>query len=327
MFRKRYILPITVVLLLIFSCTKDKVPLYPSGEEECSNFISGLMLSYFNEENIQYKTPCFNPMNSDEFVYYFMDKNKGHYQLCKYNLLSKTKTLIVNKSPKTQPKWSRKGWIAFDNNYHIWIVKDNGDSLRQLTQNTCNLYPAWDNTGTKLFWQHSPVLGYPYYFLKQSIYNSLPDTVLNDYAGYNDISTENKLLSYFSIGSNVYIGFSNTNSISFQPVLNLWEQNLHGLTSLCWSADGKYAYFSDYSAGLIKLDMATGVYEVLIHYCDSKKYISISCSPDGKKLIAQRQYSYQFVNTSGEKTGKIMWRNEIYLIDLETLEQTKVDLE
>ena len=62
-------------------------------------------------------------------------------------------------------------------------------------------------------------------------------------------------------------------------------------------------------------------------FCDSKRYTKISCSPDGTRLIGERIDSYLEKNSNGSPTGKIIENSNIYLIDLQTLKETKINLE
>jgi len=320
------------------SCLKDKVVPTPSGDDECYSFNNLPNLTYFSNERFQYQTPFFNPNNDNEFVFNYKDFELDEYKLIKYNLQTGEKTVLAEYVKIiSQPKWSRKGWIALDNvynqNYQIWIVKDNGDSLSQLTTNIYNLFPVWDSSGDNIYWQHTPVLGIPYYFLKQNAYGTSSDTVLypnganSGYAAYNDVSVDNQLIAKTGIGNQNHIGITNLNNPSFVSLLNLDNSNLVGLEGLCWSNNSQTAYFTIYKNGLYKLNINNGSYTKLIEFCDSKRYKSISCSSDGKKLIGERVDSYLVKDGEGNPTGQIMENSSIYIIDLETLQETKINLE
>jgi len=326
------------MVLGMISCRKDKVIPTPSGEGECYSFNNLPNLTYFSNERFQYQTPFFNPNNDNEFVYNYKDFELDQYQLIKYNIQTGVKTVLAeNIKIISQPKWSRKGWIALDNvlnqNYQIWIIKSNGDSLTQFTSNIANIFPVWDVNGDFLFWQHSPVLGIPSYFFRQGLYNSMSDTLVNSgdqsmgWVTYNDVSVDNILISKTIIGNQNHIGFTNLNNPNFQSLVNLDNVNLVGLEGLCWSNNSQMAYFTIYKNGLYKLNVSNGSYTKLISFCDSKRYKSISCSSDGKKLIGERIDSYLVKDEEGNPTGQIMENSSIYIIDLETLKETKINLE
>lgn len=326
------------MVLGMISCRKDKVIPTPSGEGECYSFGELPPLNFFSNERFQYQTPFFNPNNDDEFVYNYKDFELDEYKLIKYNIQTGIKTILVeNVKIISQPKWSGKGWVAFDNvfnqNYQISIVKDNGDSISQFTSSTYNLFPVWNSIGDNLFWQHTPVLGVPYYFLKQGLYEQTSDTVLfpnglnNGFATFNDVSMDNQLISKTGIGNQNHIGFTNLDSPNFVSLINLDNSNLVGLEGLCWSNNSQTAYFTIYKNGLYKLNVNNGSYTKLISFCDSKRYKSISCSSDGKKLIGERIDSFLVKDEEGNPTGQIMENSSIYIIDLETLKETKITLE
>lgn len=316
----------------MISCSKDVRT--PNLLVECYefDFPEGPYISYLSHGRFQFQTPCFNPDNANEFIFNYRDNELKEFKLLKFNIQTQLKTEIANNIKIiTQPKWSRNGEIAFDNvfnqNYQIWTVNDNGTGLNQFTNNQANLYPVWGSSGDTLIWQHSPVLGIPYYLFKQATLSSAVDTIMRDgdanngYSILNDISVDNKLISNMFIGQKSYIGFSKTTPISFVTLLDLQESNLTNLTGLCWSNDSQVAYFTEYNNGLFKLDVTTGRYTKLIGFCDSKRYKSISCSNDGKKLVAERVDSY-LVGGGTE----IRENSSIYIIDLETLEEIKIEL-
>lgn len=326
------------MVLGMISCRKDKVIPSPSGDEECISFSNLPSITYFSNDRFQYQAPFFNPNNDNEFVYNYKDFELDQYQLIKYNIQTGVKTVIAeNIKIISQPKWSRKGWIAFDNvfnqNYQVWIVKSNGDSLKQFTNSIGNLFPVWDSNGDNLFWHHSPVLGIPYYFLEKGLYEATSDTIFypndsnNGYTSFNDISIDNILISKTFIGNQNNIGFTNISNLNFESLVNLEQTNLIGLEGLCWSNNSQTAFFSIYKNGLYKLNVTNGSYTKLISFCDSKRYKNISCSSDGKKLIAERIDSYLVKDVEGNLTGQIMENSSIYIIDLETLKETKINLE
>lgn len=322
------------------ACRKDKsLPPIINIDITCSNFENLPPTTWFSKEKEQYRTPYFNPNNSEEFIYNYINYELNEYKIIKYNLTSKVKTeLTSNVNVISQPKWSKKGWIAFDNvfnyNYQISIIKDNGDSIKEITENKSNLFPVWDTTGIILYWQYDVVLAsYPSFFLKKNIYNSFTDTIIGNGVSEHavvlksDISSSNRLLAQTLINNKPHIGLSNSINGSFHPLIDLEDQGLIGLTSLTWGIDSQIAYFTIYGNGLYKLNTLTGNYTKLIQFCDSKRYEKISCSVDGEKMIAERVDSYLVKNYEGKPSGEIIEKSTIYLIDLETLEETKINLE
>ncbi len=332
--RAKIIILILLIAAGMVSCRKDKPIPSPMENQDCYDFpvITGPQISWFTAGRFQYKTPYFNPSNSDEFVYYYRDFLLDENKLMKYNIQTGLKTELVNNVKLiSQPKWSRKGWIAFDNtlDYQIWIVKDNGDSLTQFTTNTCNLYPAWNEAGNELLWNHTPVLGYPYFLVKQKLHSLIIDTLFNDFTKYNDISSDNKLISNITIDGQYHIGVSNVDQVTFNSLVNLSADSLDSFAGLSWGNNSQSAFFSiHYSnniGGLFKIDLNSQSYEKIFEFCDSKQYSRISCSADGTNLIGERIDSY--LPNPDYSAREIRQNSSIYIIDLLTLTETKIDLQ
>lgn len=341
---RSYNLLILLIILGLVSCRKDETPPIDLGEDsECYAFPM-LLQSYYVSETFMFKQPCFNPNNQNEFVFHFQDYSQNSFQLVKYNISTKQKTILYqsnNHKIWSQPKWNKGGWIAFtriNSSYvdHIFIVKENGDSLKQFTTTTANYDPVWDSSGENLYWAHSPVLGVPHFFLKRSLNGLTTDTILMNtgvnqgYSTFNEISTNNLLFSKTIVNGKFCIGKT---ALVFPPhpelteILSLDKPNYAGLTGLTISNNAQDAYVSFYSNGLYKLNTKNGKLTLLIPFCNSKRYETISCSADGKFLIGERVDSRLELNTDGQPTGAIIEKSSIYLIDLGTLQETKIELD
>lgn len=340
---------IILLLMSVLACQKDKpTPCFETNDANCLDFedletYQGI--TTFVKERFQYQTPSYNPNNPNEFVYNYKDLELNEFQLVKFNITTGIKTILANNVKIiSQPKWSRKGWIAFDNvfnqNYQLWIVKDNGDSLIQKSVTGGNIFPAWDSAGDNLYWQNSPHSppAYPYYFFKQGIYSSITDTVMRDgdvnqgYAGYNEISRQNILLTNTLINNEIHFAYAPLSLLSFTSIFNNLSQfNTGFMRGVSWSDNSQIAYFSFYNNnetdGLYKLNISSGSYTRLIDFCHSKRYNSISCSSNGTEIIGERIESYLKKNSEGNITGQIVEKSCIYVINLETLTETKINLE
>jgi len=331
-----------LLIIGILACRKDK-PITPKTTEkdtECYEFPM-LVLSFFSKERFQYQTPYFNPNNANEFVYNYKDFKLNEYKLMKYNIQTGVKfELISDVKIISQPKWSKKGWIAFDNvfnhNYQMWIIKDNGDSLTQQSTSGGNIFPTWNATGNNLYWMHSPITppAHPYYFVQKTLNNSVIDTIMytddenNGYTGYNEIGNDNILITNTYINNQEHLAYTDINNISFTSLFNTYQEfQTDFCRGLTWSNDNKTVYFSIPNKGLFEINIFTKKHTLLIEYCDSKRYKTISCSSDGKKLIGERIDSYNLKDSDGNPTAEIVQNSSIYIIDLITLEETKINLE
>jgi|APGre2960657404_1045060.scaffolds.fasta_scaffold00546_2 hypothetical protein len=314
------------MVLGMLSCRKDKVIPSPSGD--CQDFEINqnfLGVTIYSEDGEQFKTPCYNPTNGNEIIFYFKDQASEEFALYKYNISNHQKIKISDAKIYGQPKWSKKGWIVFTRTSgyvdHVFIVKDNGDSLRQITINTANLFPSWSSDGITLYWQHNPVLATPpYYLFRQGIYESLPDTVLYDYAGFNDISNNNVLVSVFNQNQKWQFSITPTDNINFAPQTELVNSSIEGLS---WHPNNFEFFYSEYvDGGLKKFNINTKQIQTIFCHCDSKYYRSPSCSSDGKKLVVERVDQKKEYDNNRNFTGRILKKSKIVLIDLQTLSET-----
>ena len=180
---------------------------------------------------------------------------------------------------------------------------------------------------------HSTNLAFPYYFLKKGLYSTNVDTVLqngdvnNGVATYGDIKF-NKLLAITNINNKNSAAITDLNTINFNSLLN--TENIFGdvrPSSMCWSNTEEFMYLTYSNLGLYKHNINAGTYELLIEFCDSKSYGNISCSSDGQTLLTSRTDSYKKKDSLGNPIHPIHVKASIYLIDLNTLVETKINLE
>lgn len=327
-----------LIVAVVTACQKDKLLPCNSGSSEninCEDFPE-LGSSWFEEFRFQYKSPCFNPLNDNEFVYYYKDNESAVFQLLKYNLVTHQKTILVNDVKiHGQPKWSKKGWIAFTTQpslyvEHIFIVKDSGDSLNQITSSISNLNPYWSDNGHRLFWTNSPDLGSQWYLISNNLLGNSNDTI-SEYWGANLSDLHNNLLLHKrNLNNSPYYGYYNINNSpllqsDFNPICNF----VGATTGITWHSSGAYFYVTHSNGegrGLYKIGI-NGLITLLINHCDNKRYSIISCSKDGKKLIAERIDSFLEHNNDNNPTGKVIQKSSIWLIDTESLKETKIELD
>ncbi len=340
----KYTLLSAFFLCSVLACRKDKpIPEFVpdidvDDDTSCYNFVeTGPYLFYIVEENEQYLSPHLNPNNDNEFVYFYRNYSANKRQLIKYNMVTKHKQILVDDVLIiSRPKWSKKGWIAFDSypDYNLWTIKDNGDSLTVFSSNTTHLHPVWDTSGDNLYWLHSTNLTFPHYYLKKGLYDSVVDTVLQDgdanigIATYSDIKFDNKLLAITYINNKKDVAITDLNAINFTSLVG--NETVFGdvkPASVCWSNTEEFVYLSYANFGLYKHNVSTGSYDRLIEYCDSKYYGSLSCSSDGQTLLVLRGDSYKKKDSLGNPVHPIHVKSSIYLIDLNTLVETKINLD
>ena len=332
-----FIFAVILFTIILCSCEKDKVTI----NGNCFEIGDMESISYYIQQGAQFKFPTYNPKNKNEIIFNYCDQTNNEINLVKYDIITGVKTILAqNVLLASKPSWGINGWIAFDNilqNHQIFIIKENGDSLKQFTTESSNLFPIWDANGENLYWQHSETLSHPYFFLKKGLNSSITDTVFRNsdsnfgLASYNTISNENILLTNTLINNEIHLAFSSLNSINMTSVFNVWNKfNTDYIRGLTWSNNNELAYFSVFNgknnSGLFKVEVKSGKLTKLLDFCYGKKYTEITCSPDGTKLICERIDSYLEKNSNNESTGAIIEKSHLYIIDLITLQETKIDV-
>lgn len=160
-FTKLIIGTMPILSIFIFSCNKPIVIELPvDGQDTADCYFplpndGGLGYGYdYIFDSIHYERPYFNPNNPDEFIYL------ENGDLYKYTISSHEKSLLYVPDHYIyfQPKWSRKGKIAFNtSDYNIWVMNDNGDSLKKITNVngdiSVNYYGEFNYTGDSLMFQ------------------------------------------------------------------------------------------------------------------------------------------------------------------------------
>jgi hypothetical protein len=318
------------VLFGMVSCSKDKTP-SPKNQNDCQDFPitqGNASIPIFQYENY-IAGPTFNPNNADEFVLQQINYTSQESRLIKYNLSTGSKEILLENMNKilSQPKWNKKGWITFNSypDYNIWIVKDNGDSLTQLTNFEHCLYPVFNSSGKNIIFQYTPVLGVPYYTLSIDLETKIIDTLNNAFGTFNDVSENNILLSSIFVGQQNYLGTTSIYDIDFTPYVDLGLKSLEGLA---WHPNNTKFHYTDYvDGGLKEFDITTGKLNILLNNCDSKRYTTISVSNDGKKMIASKVLGSLVYDSNGQFTNYIRYKSEICLINLATLNEEKINIE
>lgn len=328
---------LTLSSIVFNSCKKDKTCEFLDdcdNQVVCDDF-PDMHYSIFSETEKQYKAPHFNPNNPDEFVYFFRDNTLNLSQLIKYNLNTQQKTVLIDGiSIFEQPKWSKTGWIAVSSAHQIFIVRENGEDLTQVTSDLANLSPFWNSTGDELYWTYSPSLGSQYSVLRLNWSAMIIDTVSNLPILNNSDMLDYKVLhiTTFEYNGQPYYGYFNSSITPFSlGNFNIVGPcNLASMEGICWHPSGQKFYVahthSGKNSGLYSVSMS-GITTRLKKNCDTRRHIFISCSADGKKLIAERVDSEVMRYQNGNPTGQILLTSRISLIDTQTLEEIILDLD
>lgn len=233
-----------------------------------------------------------NPNNRYEFIYY---GGSGHPQngIYKYNLIYNSGELILPIQPSNQIDWSITDWIVFDNNYHIYKCKSNGDSLTQLTFTDRNFWPVWSPDGSQILykiWDDSGtywvIMDKDGAFVEKlplkmgaSNLSWSPDGKKILYAQGSNCNLGSDGLFYFDIDSNKSIDITEAIQDICYPVefFNWYDDS----KTILWIGGGHYKSIYKTNIELLQTSViSTG--------CNSKSYISFALLSDNSTIIAVR---------------------------------------
>ncbi len=311
---------------MLYSCKKEKPAEQVAQEISCEPF-PYTPVTWYTQTGMQYKNPCFNPNNHNEFVYNEYNLDTQAYDVVKYNMVTKQKSILASQVRTVGiPRWSSAGWIAFDNLFdeQIWMVKETGDSLHQVSQSNLNRSPCWRNDGRTLYWLNRLGTASPYLMLKQKAGSLHTDTIIAEYTYNLDISSTNKFATEYYIGNTGYIAFADIDHIT-EGLHDLKPTGEINLMQICWSHDSQYIYFLLYQKGLYRLHVNTGNCKQVMKFCSNSYYQTIACSADGKSLIGERTDCTMSLS-QGVPTGQIMKKSSIYIVNLYNMQEIKVEL-
>lgn len=326
---------IIISLVFLSSCEKDKQinsNAYCASCEPCAKIPPSIspIPRQTKETSFQRLAPCFNPLNGNEFIYLKQD-SLFNTSLVKYNLITKNETVILTgQRIVCQPKWGKNGWILFAGlNLQIYRVKVNGDSLTQLTSVYSNTYPEWLGTD-KIFFSvtggSDKIAGNKIIGFDGTRLDSIKVTVMNTVVIYNSINDLNELA-----------GMGGGGGVSNMAYINLSTKKLIYLTTdvisnerypagVCWHPNNKDIYYATWVMGenksdfigICKLNKDSKENILIKNACDSRSYSSLSISPDGKKIIAERQ-DYQLL-----PDNNLLKNSDICIMDIDGRNEEKV---
>jgi|GEM_PF-3214822 len=217
-------------------------------------------------------SPCFNPNNSNEFIYHA--GNGVH----KHNLVTKEDVIIYG-----GPMWSRAYWgkgdlMTFSLEYQIYTIKSDGTDLNQLTFSGYNHEPSWDYSGTKII--YSTGIG----SLNSSII-SAAGTILYtipDVFYFLDWSMEPNKILYTQNGA-----FYESDSL-FQDRTKIFDNMpFSGLIDIAWLNEQEILWSAN---GNIYIANPTNQENNLFKQgCFGYSYETFSVSPDKQKIITTVQ--------------------------------------
>jgi len=328
--------------ICVISCKKDNIQgsetiFDPNCDVIFDNSMQGPTGSIeFIIDSLQFKMASFNPNNSNEIVYQFIDWTNFIFEVRKYNIATQaTQTLVSNFYMHALPAWNNEGVIAINNGGGVlFTVNDDGSNFSQFTNFGWNWNFAWA-WGNKLIFNNVSLENGQRSNLIKSVGSAIHDTIMPFGNGFYKFIISNNQTFLSSESGPFYSKqlVPNTTYVisDFEIAPNQLTGSSQGMT---WHPSGTKFYTSVYpnsvgngEPGLYEVQYPSGIFVRLIKYCSNKRYGTIDCSPNGKYLVAERIDCTQEFNANGYFTGNIHENTSIYLFNLETKQEIKLNLE
>jgi len=270
-----------------------------------------------------YTTPCFNPNNGDQLVYYRFDNtafNAGS-EIWVADFCKNEKKMIVNNALYGLD-WSVRDWLVYTaDDQNIWKVKSNGDSLTQVTfVGDYNRYPKWSPDGGRIAF-NAEIQGSQYFFIAESNGNVI-DTL--DELSFSRAWT---WIDEDRIGfvTGMYNGSITTQTIK---IINIQSDSVNLLNNLIMEHDSLLLsispLLSENSIALCALgfigmtNLETGEFKILKKSLTQEGYWNFSIRPSENEILINKSiihsvpgckydsdWGFYLVNKDGSNTRKI----------------------
>ena len=308
MLQKVYTHAIWFFIFLMISCTHE--PIAPISD--CIEFdIPGISFGPdFAETGTQYKAPCYNPSNPNEFSFIIDDNAMEISKLCTFNKIEGTQTILVSGNVDTEihPEWGLGNKIAFSIGYKGYSIDLDDRLLVQMDTEYSSFYPEWIEEGSLSF-------KCKYVDFTDNSSGGVQKSFVSVYAedGYQidsfKIEGSNGFFRAWGMGSYHgeknqyveiidfisaseryrYLNFIDVDKREIVKSVNIIEPyNISSITCIKWHPNGQEVYFTQWYGGLYKVNIETGVSSVVLESCDNKWYNRFSISPDGTKMLVEK---------------------------------------
>ncbi len=288
---------ISLIALSIFaanSCRKDP-KVYPNSDCYDLHYNpNGPSLNY-TQPDTQHIFGKFNPNDANEICYYLGIQSANNGEIRRKNFASGLDQLVTPGIVWSFISYSSNGWLI--SNYagnNIWKVKENGDSLTQLTFDGVSMQPYWDNSGERFVFQKD--LGSSNLTIICDKNGQHLDTIVGFFWHKGVWSKNNDLLVSIAFDHLSVYSFS-SGIISEIPGHAQNDASKDGILDVTISPDSRKVYWCN-GWGIFYQDILTGQTGQIQTSCDARRFNSIDISPDGTKLLCtsynQKMLDYNF---------------------------------
>lgn len=286
----RVLIPLLLTLGVILpACRKD----HPLGQEvlpaECVPTPPIPMLGWnFQVPEHAINGPRFNPNDGDEIL--FVERPFGSetdYKLHRYRISTGVSVVVRSGSNLVNihypANWGSNGWMLInlrDVGENIFMMKDNGDSLTQLTSTSKNFHPLWSPEGNAFGYQHQLGGSYPVIVDLGTNHSDTVTGVFTTTCWYAPTSTV-----YLENGVWTWQMGSDPVKVSDLPAdLYAWGDLGSGIVVL---NDHSTALWMQ-AGGLYRTSLTDGGTSKVFSTCNSQYFVGLDYSPQTNKLVTTR---------------------------------------
>lgn len=334
-----------VLITSIFACRKPTNPEFPlpdlnvlgcdynqySTSDYDSVGVSYIQFApidpYILLDDYDYYNPIFNPNNSCQIIY-ARHNNQGvvglQAELWKFDFDTGESTLIYDQY-YYNADWGSNGWIVFTNyDYQVYKIKDNGDSLTQLTFDSdfADHFAGKWNPSATMFWNKKN--GHTQYVNPDGLliheHNTIPFSIIDWIDDSTIIGSQYGHLYSLSIPDE-NLTLLNTNEIgtgsSYQQLLD--RENMQIYCEYVNADEDKRYYLRYDISGSNAVDTLTRLYD---SYLFLSEYVNrIGDSQDGKIITTLRRAEYPDTTVN-----QYSIRHNILIMDLDCSNQRLLEL-
>ena len=230
---------------------------------------------------------------------YDSHNGQSNYQLVKYNLETLETQVLVEDASSIggHVSWGRNGWIVFMGiSGPVWKIKDNGDSLGTIPNTGIFYFEGLDYSGDRGIFttgDYDLFHGSVIITLEGEIEDTIGYYGADDfYYGFYELAPidEDRIAFIEGFGDNRHLSVFDLNT---EEVSRIKPIGAEIINTIWLSASGSNIYLSAYSQALLSINSVSGETSILKNQCGTRKYQHISVSPDGQRIVAQREDWYR----------------------------------
>jgi hypothetical protein len=273
--------------------------------------------------------PCFNPQNSNEFVFVRKLPDSPASTLCIHNLETGiSNCLPVEHGIQFQPRWHSSGWILFRGNwsdvYRIMSTGGEIDTVSTPSETISYKRPIWRPDGQA--WIANTSLNaegdIEVYGLDGSVEEIIPGVEFN----MGDWSDENRLVTKYNDGAiELKLAWTDFSESDWEIIGFDTPPFNYSILDVKWIPMSHEVLISQNQSDISRINVLTQEIQMVKNGCYDKYYGVFSISNDGSKIVAERFLTTNYY-TEGLYNYKVV-KKEIVIMNCDGTEEMVIDLE